>query len=516
MCMLTLSFLLGLTFRLVATESFEDLGHIASQIDPQPSARGAPRPPLAPPTAPPSSPSQPPPSRPPRLPAPPPPQPPPPSPSLTYASPLLQPPPLCLVLTGVFAGPLPGGLPKGVELYVSCDVPDLSLYALESAIIGAGGTRGKGWNKLSMNPKGWAASPASLSAGSFVYVSKETERFEAFFGFAPTVIASSAMDIDGDDAIRLYLINSLTRTVIDTFGDFSTDDTSERWKYQDGWASRRGGTGPDGTSFQLASWTLGKGESKDSATNADAMSPMPVGQYSAPQPTPSAPPSPSRPPLITSLTPRPPTPSPSPAPPPPPSPPACQVRLQNQGQCKDQGADKNNCHKYFYKNDTESSPPAWKQCRWKNNACWPNGFKCDPDQRGAASCSCPARCPWVVEPDRCGEQGATKDTCTDYFYEKQNGDWRQCIWAIDACRAGGFSCEVSSKEWAGCNCPATCPTKLPFLVEAVGTNCKDQNASMSNCARCAPRHYILNTVMYYLTLYLHTRYAPPVTSTRPS
>ena len=234
------------------------------------------------------------------------------------------------------------------------------------------------------------------------------------------------------------------------------------------------------------------------------------------QPTPSAPPSPSRPPLTTSLTPRPPTPSPSSAPPPPPSPPACQVRLQNQGQCKDQGADKNNCHKYFYKNDTESSPPAWKQCRWKNNACWPNGFKCDPDQRGAASCSCPARCPWVVEPDRCGEQGATKDTCTDYFYEKQNGDWRQCIWAIDACRAGGFSCEVSSKEWAGCNCPATCPTKLPFLVEAVGTNCKDQNASMSNCARCAPRHYILNTVMYYLTLYLHTRYAPPVTSTRPS
>jgi len=28
MCMLTLSFLLGLTFRFVATESFEDLGHI--------------------------------------------------------------------------------------------------------------------------------------------------------------------------------------------------------------------------------------------------------------------------------------------------------------------------------------------------------------------------------------------------------------------------------------------------------------------------------------------------------
>ena len=90
----------------------------------------------------------------------------------------------CLRLTGVFDGPLPGGLPKGVELYASCDVPDLSVYGLTSG----GGTGRKDFT---------FDLPAGLSAGTFVYVSKETKKFAAFFGFAPTATASSAMDING-------------------------------------------------------------------------------------------------------------------------------------------------------------------------------------------------------------------------------------------------------------------------------------------------------------------------------
>jgi hypothetical protein len=47
-----------------------------------------------------------------------------------------------LLLTGVVDGPLTGGLPKAVELYVVNDIPDLSLYGLGSANNG-GGTDGQ-------------------------------------------------------------------------------------------------------------------------------------------------------------------------------------------------------------------------------------------------------------------------------------------------------------------------------------------------------------------------------------
>ena len=98
----------------------------------------------------------------------------------------------------------------------------------------------------------------------------------------------------------------------------------------------------------------------------------------------------------------------------------------------------------------------------------------------------PPACPWeVLGPNQCGDEGATnKDTCVKHFYEKQSGDWRQCIWAPPICKAGGFSCKVKAEGKAGCNCPATCPKKLPFLSGNVGANCKVQNANRDNCARC--------------------------------
>jgi hypothetical protein len=46
--------------------------------------------------------------------------------------------PSCLVLTGVVAGPLAGGRPKALELYVGCDVADLSAYGLGFADDGGG------------------------------------------------------------------------------------------------------------------------------------------------------------------------------------------------------------------------------------------------------------------------------------------------------------------------------------------------------------------------------------------
>jgi plastocyanin len=46
--------------------------------------------------------------------------------------------PTDLLISGVFDGPLPGGQPKGIELYVINDIADLSVYGVGSANNGGG------------------------------------------------------------------------------------------------------------------------------------------------------------------------------------------------------------------------------------------------------------------------------------------------------------------------------------------------------------------------------------------
>ena len=170
----------------------------------------------------------------------------------------------CLLLTGVFDGPLPGGTPKGVELSATCAIPDLSRYGLGSANNG-GGTAGVEFN----------FGTGALSAGAFLYVSSEADKFEEFFGFAPSA-TSWAVNVNGDDAIELFLDGA----VVDTFGEISADGTNSPWEYLDGWAYRSSGTGPDGAFFQSAYWTFSGANALDgAATNAAAASPMPIGQY---------------------------------------------------------------------------------------------------------------------------------------------------------------------------------------------------------------------------------------------
>ena len=197
----------------------------------------------------------------------------------------------CLLLTGVFDGPLPGGKPKGVELSAMCAVQDLSRYGLGSANNG-GGTDGAEFT----------FGAGSLSAGAFVYISSEAAGFEEFFGFAPKA-TSGALTVNGNDAIELFLDG----VVVDTFGETGTDGTNSQWEYLDGWAYRSSGTGPDGATFQLANWTFSGANALDGANvNAAAASPMPIGHYTLlalPPPPPSPPPpSPSPPPPITTPT----------------------------------------------------------------------------------------------------------------------------------------------------------------------------------------------------------------------
>ncbi len=174
-----------------------------------------------------------------------------------------------LIITGVIDGPITGGLPKAIELYASNDIADLSIYGFGSANNG-GGTDGEEFTF-----------PAdSATAGEYIYIASEAVEFATWFGFAPNY-TDSAASINGDDAIELFQNGS----VVDVFGDINVDGNGEPWEYLDGWAYRVDGTGPDGSTFELANWTFSGPNALDGESdNASAATPFPVGSYAPPAP----------------------------------------------------------------------------------------------------------------------------------------------------------------------------------------------------------------------------------------
>ncbi|MBU2984701.1 ExeM/NucH family extracellular endonuclease [Saccharophagus degradans] len=168
-----------------------------------------------------------------------------------------------VIITAVYDGPITGGVPKGVELYVADDVADLSVYGLGSASNG-GGTDGEEFTFPAV----------SVSAGEYLYVASEAVQFEAFFGFAPDY-TSSAMSINGDDAIELFQHGAL----YDVFGVQTQDGTGTEWDYLDGWAYRVTGSEPS-TAFNAAEWIFSTPNAWDGeTTNATAAVPLPTQQF---------------------------------------------------------------------------------------------------------------------------------------------------------------------------------------------------------------------------------------------
>ncbi|MEL7531825.1 MAG: T9SS type A sorting domain-containing protein [Bacteroidota bacterium] len=171
-----------------------------------------------------------------------------------------------IIITGVFDGPLTGGTPKGVELYIVNNIANLSIYGLGSANNG-GGSDGEEFT--------FPAVPAT--AGTFIYVASEATEFNNFFGFNPDY-TTAAMGINGDDAIELFC----SGTVEDVFGDINVDGTGQAWEYLDGWAYRANGTGPDGTTFVPGSWSYSSPNALDAEiSNGTAATPFPLGTYIA-------------------------------------------------------------------------------------------------------------------------------------------------------------------------------------------------------------------------------------------
>ncbi len=173
-----------------------------------------------------------------------------------------------MVITGAFDGPLSGGTPKLVEVYVINDIPDLSIYGFGSANNG-GGTDNQE-----------LAFTGSATAGDFIYLASEGSNpgsVNAYFGITADYLDSAA-NVNGDDALELFQNGS----VIDTFGDINTDGTGQAWEYLDGWAYRANGTGPDGGTFVIGNWTFSGPNAIDGcSTNASCGSQFPIGTYSA-------------------------------------------------------------------------------------------------------------------------------------------------------------------------------------------------------------------------------------------
>lgn len=169
-----------------------------------------------------------------------------------------------VIITAVYDGTLSGGTPKGVELYLTADVADLSIYGIGSANNGQGS-----------DGEEFTFPAGAYTAGTFLYMSTDTMQFMTYFGFAPN-FTDSAMGINGDDAVELFMNGN----VIDTYGDINVNGDGEPWDYTDGWAYRKNGTGPDGNAFAEANWTFSGLDALDGCTdNATCGSIIPFGSY---------------------------------------------------------------------------------------------------------------------------------------------------------------------------------------------------------------------------------------------
>ncbi|MFH6767686.1 T9SS type A sorting domain-containing protein [Gaetbulibacter aquiaggeris] len=179
---------------------------------------------------------------------------------------VLLPPTNSMVITGVF-DVQNNSTPKGIELYVLQNIPDLSSFGVGSANNG-GGTDGEEFTFPAV----------AANQGDYIYIvgSGQGTDFNAFFENSITVYESGAMFINGDDAIELFESNQ----VIDVFGDINFAGTGTAWDYVDGWAYRNDATGPDGNNFEISNWSFSGTVNLDGTTNSASTQPFPIGTYS--------------------------------------------------------------------------------------------------------------------------------------------------------------------------------------------------------------------------------------------
>jgi hypothetical protein len=171
-----------------------------------------------------------------------------------------------LLITAIFDGTLSGGNPRGLELYVVNDIPDLSLYGLGLSSNGGGS-----------NGADYTFPADSYTAGDFIYIAKDQTAFETYFGGTSPNYTAGFLNFNGDDAMELFFNGA----VIDIFGDINVDGTGTPWQYEDGYGYRNSGTSAS-TTWNAADWAVFTQIYDGAGTNGDASTPMPIGTYTPP------------------------------------------------------------------------------------------------------------------------------------------------------------------------------------------------------------------------------------------
>ena len=176
-----------------------------------------------------------------------------------------------VVITTIVDGTLPSdgcagitgtSSPKVVEMYVTGTV-DFTNYRFQSESNGAADASLISWNA------GLDLTPLGTVTDNFVYlVAPATTTFNEMYpsivlnpGLSPTAIPNG----NGNDAYRVAIYDAATGgnlvTVVDQFGNplevADSDDYTAPWAYQDSFAKRNNGVGPNGGIFDISTFSYG-------------------------------------------------------------------------------------------------------------------------------------------------------------------------------------------------------------------------------------------------------------------
>lgn len=161
-----------------------------------------------------------------------------------------------LIISEIVDAPLPGGLPKFVELTNTGTMTvDLSAYSIGNFSNG-GSTLGGGSSTLLSG---------SLAPGDSYVISYEGSdspgvgTFFDTYGFDPDNFDLGTF-INGDDVVALFqgaaTGDGSDATLIDLYGVVGTDGTGEAWEYTDSYAVRNPDVLAGTATFDAAQWTI--------------------------------------------------------------------------------------------------------------------------------------------------------------------------------------------------------------------------------------------------------------------
>lgn len=175
-----------------------------------------------------------------------------------------------VIITGIVDGPLVGGNPKAIELYIDGTVDFTGFDLFKSA---NGGTFGAAGDLDSLG----------IITDSFVYIlgngTTGLVNFQNVFGisgdFANTVSLSSANG-NGNDGFQIVDASS---TVVDQIWQQDSSDF-----YLDSYLYRIDGTGPEGASWNASNWIVSGNNTLDGLDAMEIAAAVPFGTYLVPSP----------------------------------------------------------------------------------------------------------------------------------------------------------------------------------------------------------------------------------------